>query len=142
MSFHLIIKFAQIKFPSDQLTIGELRRLFPRSFDESTWKQGEYTDTVNSRPYGRQGLEGDLGMLIDYERVLASVAFKQAVGESETTLLPLERRLSFKELTERLANFYVEIGLSSGMQHARQLVREITKQAKSQAQNHLSTRPR
>lgn len=63
-----------------------------------------------------------------WEQILAERAFKQALGDLET-----HASSNTDEIIETLVRAYEEYGISSGPQHARQLIRGIEAAAASQA---------
>jgi hypothetical protein len=121
------IDFTQLKFPSDSLTVATLRKVYPHSFDLSSRTGGSH------RTYGRGSLNDTLGGVIDTERLVASLAFKQALR-----LAPNEAETQDPQETLRdlLASDYVTLGLATGQHHAEQLVRDIEGQATTQARTH------
>lgn len=119
------INFSTIQFPSDKLTVRELRTLFPTSFDKPALYGGERLDQV----YGRLSLDTTLGSLIDAERLLAGIMYKQALGQP----LSSDEQLQTKdELVESLTEEYVRWGIATGPQHAQQLIRGIEQQVARQ----------
>ncbi len=121
------VDFSAISFPTDRLSVRDLRRIYPHSFDlPSPYKTGH----AASRPvYGRNTLESTLGGIIDAERLVAGVAFKRAAG------LPLNEEEVLEPpavVAAGVASSYIEIGLASGDHHASQMVRDIERQAAAQ----------
>jgi hypothetical protein len=125
MSIFPIINFAAIRFPTDQLTVADLRRIYPQSFDMSV------PLGATKRGYGRQSIEDTLGDIIDAERVIANLAFKQLLG------IPLtveEEQKTRHDHLDNLASSYIDLKLVSGEHEAMQVVREIERQAVAQAE--------
>ena len=125
------IDFTQLPFPSDNLTVAGLRKVYPHSFDLPARIPALKFETAIE--YGRASLEKTLGGVIDAERMVASLAFKQALG---LVLTESESRRSRESLLESLASEYVTLGLAAGEHHADQLVRDIEAQATTQARSH------
>lgn len=74
-------------------------------------------------------MEGTLGGVIDAERVIASIAFKQTMGQP----LTIEEAKYAESDYSALADEYIDLGLASGEHHADQLLRDIERQAVAQA---------
>jgi hypothetical protein len=125
------IDFTQLPFPSDNLTVAALRKAYPYSFDLPSRIVASKFDTP--REYGRISLEETLGGVIDAERMVASMAFKQAMGLPPTES---EAQRSRETLRESLASEYVTLGLAAGEHHADQLIRHIEAEATTQARSH------
>jgi hypothetical protein len=130
-----ILDFTQIAFPSDRLTVKDLRRDAPGCFDLTAPEHLPEREGFLQR----QSIEYTLGGIINTERELAAIAFFAALGTS-----PLE---SFGKLGPRdfaaecLANDYVRLGLASGQHHAEQLIRDFEQAAADQARKHLPNLP-
>jgi hypothetical protein len=120
------VEFTQISFPSDSLTVAALRKSYPRSFDLPRVGGSD-------RTYGRGSLDDTLGNVIDNERLIASLAFKKAIGLSPTEAETEEPR---ETLVEFLTHDYVTLGVAAGEHHAEQLIRDIEAQATAQARSH------
>jgi hypothetical protein len=124
------IDYTSIAFPSDSLTVGKLRKLYPERFDVEgagirhffAANAGKNTDDSN---------ESMLADMLTGERYLARHAYEQALGKTWTCLTELgdTREESAEELSER----YIHFGLASGPQHAEQLIRSFEAQAVAQA---------
>jgi hypothetical protein len=114
---------AAIVFPSDAITLGQMRRHDPEvfTFDRLTDAHADSIDAVATH-----GLE----------LVLAERSYARAAGLSDPH--PGDNR---SETISMLNDAYKEYGLSTGMQQTRQLVREFEAQAARQAEN-LRGRPR
>ncbi len=119
------IDFSRLVYPTDRLTIGQLRVVEPDLFArddvlefEKTWNDAE--------PMA--------GLLL--EREIAHKAFAAALGLPE----PHDRE-SRDELVEMLGGFYGRFGLSSGPKHTAELVRSIESQAVDQAKQFLGRSP-
>jgi hypothetical protein len=119
------IDFTQIDFPSDRLTVKQLRMAYPYSFDLPDPRPSL---TKNSRLYARKSIDSTLGGIVDGERLLASLVFKEAIG-----LLPTEEEtLPRHEIVEGIISDYQRVGLA-GEHEAEELIRRIETQAVSQA---------
>jgi hypothetical protein len=120
-----IAKLVTLKFPSDQLTIGELRQRFPEHFDQPS------NDAYSGYPffddpfYSVGGVVREqLKNLLDCERQVALNAFVESLGESraETHTFPSEE-------IDDLTALYQKFGIAKGPEHARQLIRDLERDA-------------
>jgi len=126
------IDLAAIDYPTDKLTVKMIRKRFPKAFDVEP-ESDAYTGN-GLRPLHRVSIDNVLAAVVDYERVLADWAFKDALGQ------PVSKaggRLLDRETTvESLASDYVKFGLARGEHEANALVRGIEAQAAAQARQH------
>ena len=123
------IDFGKLDYPSDALTLKDLRRLFPQGF------QGDELHPEKVSFFGTS-VSDDFSTKLDFERMVAGYAFDEALGR------PL-REGTFTgrgELREYLEEFYIGCGIAKGPQHARQLIRELEESAANQARQHISVR--
>jgi hypothetical protein len=126
------IDLSKIQFPSDELTVKAIRRLWPESVD--TEKEVElFTDE------GYHGGPGELlwSMLV-MERDLARATFGAEYGR-EPEILYADHDVSL--VADDLRKRYIEFGIASGQHHASQLIRGIESQASAQARQHFPPRP-
>lgn len=118
------LDLTKIEFPTDRLTIKDLRRWFPTSFDLPA-ADGHLYDVEG--PFNRVSLETGLGDIIDAERVLAYLAYCKARG------IAPPKRLGYRdEIAGPLADDYVSAGLASGTATAEQLIRVFEQAAAAQ----------
>ncbi len=108
-----------IAFPTDRLTIGDLRRDQPVLFSQ----EGLFRSYSSSSA----GLLNVLTAMLS-ERILAEKAFAKAAGQADRWASE-ERR----EHLDALNEYYVRLGLSSGPRATRELVRQIEQAAVAQA---------
>jgi hypothetical protein len=102
-----------IPFPSDKITIGQVRREQPELFDDPLEFSRTHMDAFN------------IGATIRDELVLVDNAF---AGRQDRQAED-ERR----EILHRLNDDYCRYGVSSGMQQTQQLVRDMEAAAQRQA---------
>jgi len=126
-----IALLATIKYPSDRLMIGDLRRQFPDAFD-----QPAKTNDLTACPF----LHDDHGLgfvirdrlyaLLDGERQVALNALAEAQGQTRDDWYqsPQDERLE-------LIKLYQEYGIAQGQEHAKQLVRDVETSAAALAQD-------
>ena len=114
----------QLSFPSDKLSIKDLRRLFPHEFD----------DPPSVTFFFETGRPGTLADLLHAERCIAEYAFGHG---DRVGLTPLEKGTTYAEKTSKageeekrlytqdLVRLYQKYGLASGPETAQELVRSI-----------------
>ena len=110
-----ILDLTAISFPSDDLTFRAVRRAWP-----------EHIDKLRSK--GQASLDDVLIGIIDSERILAEAAFEQALGRAPRAISEFN-----DGLRKGLIDDYIRYGLSTGPQHAEQMIRNFESQATSQA---------
>jgi hypothetical protein len=113
-----VIDFTRLWFPTDAITIGDLRKKFPFAFE------GVDPDYFN---------EGDDNMsaLVECERTVAQWAFDKALGR------PTPSADEWRDQEEGLEITYTEMELAKGAKHAEQLVRDLKEAAAAQAREYL-----
>ena len=128
MSKLSILDLADIKFPSDAITIADLRKLRPMSFDFGfAPEDADQPRFFFEADHGQQA--GDvLGGMLFAERSVAVTAYAKAEG------LP-PREEDYISLREALIEAYQRYKIASGPQHAEQLVRDIEQQAATLSTN-------
>ena len=108
------IDFSRIPFPTDKLTVGDIRARTPHFFE--TWE-------VN--------LENLQGLLMT-ERTVAGKAYAAALRQPDPH--PNWRQ---DDLTLALMDVYKAYGLTTGIKHTRELKKSIEAAAQAQAADHL-----
>ena len=115
---------SKIAYPTDRLTVKQLRELYPDDFD---------------KPYGAGGvscdLDGECNAILSFERRVAYAAFRAALGDP---VRPDEREF----YTEPLVEAYVKSGLASGEHAANELIRAFEQAAAEQARGQGPSPPR
>jgi hypothetical protein len=119
------LDYSAIRFPSDLITVGTIRKAHPERFD---------VDTPSSFRYMNQNARITLSEMISTERLLARAAFEEAMGKSVDVLAEegLERPSVIAGMTED----YLKYGITTGKNHTEQMIRDIESQAAAQAQRH------
>jgi hypothetical protein len=112
------IDHTKIDYPSDALTIKDLRKLSPRDFDVKDSVGGLIPE-----------IPDEIGTMIQWERYLAGYAFDLALGRPIHEG-PFARRT---ELVRDLQHFYTQFGLANDTKQARQLVLGLQAAAEQQA---------
>ena len=123
------IDYTPIAFPSDNLTVGKLRKLYPDRFDV---EGAGHRDFFSANAWGdkKQPDEEWLAAMLSAERYLARHAFELACGKTSTCLTQLGDTRD--ESAEELGQYYIHFGLASGPHHAEQLIRAFEAQAAAQ----------
>jgi hypothetical protein len=116
-----ILKLDLIAFPTDQITIGQLRQRQPQLFTE----KGIFGPA--RKGYSARG-QIDAFTAMESERRLAQKAFAAAAGQPDPHP-DVDRMEERRYLNEE----YVAYGLSSGPQQTNQLIRDIESSAARQA---------
>ena len=108
------IDYTSIKFPSDRITVGDIRRENPERFESEVASR---TDTLD--------------LVVYLERLLALGAYEKAMGKQGDSIgkTDMNREDCLKELTE----YYGTYGVAKGIHHTEQLVRDIETQAVAQS---------
>jgi hypothetical protein len=123
------VDYTSIAFPSDNLTVGKLRKLYPDLFDVEGAGHREF---FSANAWGKHSRPEEewLAAMLSGERYLARHAFEVAFGNTWTCLTQLGDTRD--ESAVELGKYYIHFGLASGPQHADQLVRAFEAQAASQ----------
>jgi hypothetical protein len=122
------VDLTKIDFPTDSLTIKDLRKHAPHCFDLPA-PDGHRSDVYDlAEPYERLGLEDGFGAIISAERELAILAVRTAQGIAPPTGID-----SREAIIETLTSDYISLGLASGKHHAEQLIRSFEQAAAEQA---------
>jgi hypothetical protein len=127
------IDFRRIAFPSDGLTVGVLRRLFPKQFDSEP-DTSFFSGSPFRSAHGLEHAEDAVGGMLYMERQLALSAFSLTVGDPhpKRSLAPEDR----DDYAAELGQLYVRYGIAPGNAAAQQLIRSIESQAIAQAAGH------
>jgi hypothetical protein len=124
------IDLSKIEFPSDRVTIKDIRRLWPEAVDT-----GKRVDLF-SKPVG--GGAGEmLFSMLTMERDLAKATFGLKLGREPA--IPYADD-DVKLLADDLSQVYTRYGIADGPSSAKELIRGIESQALAQAQQHIPPR--
>ena len=121
------VDYTSIKFPSDGITIADVRRAHPERFDV---EDGESFERTQDDP------KFTLNLIIYLERLLARAAYESASGKAGDVLG--EHGLNRNDCVEELTKFFGTYGVTKGAKHTEQFIRDIESQAAAQA----ASRPR
>lgn len=119
------LDYSKIKFPSDNITIGMMRKLHPKEFDAEWWSCTGVFGHRAPASTGQSQTSIDMNEMLYGERAVAERGWVKA---SRVTLDPawLEE---VNGGAEPLPKLYIKYGLARGPQHAEQLIRNIESQA-------------
>lgn len=117
------VDFESLSYPSDRLTIGDIRRTEPQLFAH---------DDPNVLDKAWQ--DSEIAVMLWAERGLAHKAFAKAAGRPDPhSGLGTDR----SDLMQALADTYRRYGLASGPKLTVQMARDVEKQAAAQARAQL-----
>jgi hypothetical protein len=117
-----------LDYPSDGLTVKQLRTLFPEQFRED--------GPSNFFSRENRSNSGLIEYIVVFERDLAKHAFDRVLGRSSEWMAPARPR----DLRGHLADLYARFQIAQGPQEARQLIRDLEKAAAEQARQHIRGR--
>ena len=110
------LDLTKLDFPTDALTVKQLRQLFPKSFD--------HTNQQEKLPR--------IPPLLADERGVAEFAFAEALGR-----LSPDAQADHYNCKQELVKDYVRYGMATGPQQARQLIRDLEAAAAELARQHM-----
>jgi hypothetical protein len=113
-----------IRFPSDKLSISDMRMAHPELFDVG-FAMGD-----DAQP--RFFLQGDavhhagdsVGDMLYWERILALCVFASISGCRPPPLIEIDQ----KTIKDELASLYVRYGIAEGAHHASEMLRDVEDQ--------------
>jgi hypothetical protein len=118
------IDYMSLSFPSDRITLADIRRVHPDRFGT---ENGNFFELIS--PYDRSFT---LDQILFLEHLLARAAFEKAAGLPGNVLIDVGL-LQREECIEDLTGFYKTYGISQGQKHTKMLVRDLEKRAAKQA---------
>jgi hypothetical protein len=125
------LDLTKINFPTDRLSIKDLRTMFPEGFDRlDQWGRADGAEFF--RDQSDRGYEILIWML-NTERKVAELAFNRATGRPQPEDRSERSPGWVEEEKEELIELLVKYGLATGPRHAEQQVRDIESQAATQA---------
>jgi hypothetical protein len=119
------IDLTKFEFPTDKLTIKDLRRLYPGRLD------GRALSVDN--PFKEGSIYEKLDDLLSCERMQAVHTYDQVRRNYREFGVYGEE---LEEARQELADLYIKFGIASGPAHAQELARGIERQAVQQAERH------
>jgi hypothetical protein len=125
------IDYTSISFPSDKLTIRDLRLLYPHYFDVEGSAIRDFL-AANAGQGKLNSVDDDwLASMLDSERWLARHSYDKSRGAPVSRLEEIGD--SRDKCASELSTYYVHFGLASGPTHADQLIRQFEAAAAAQA---------
>lgn len=106
-----------IAFPTDAISLGEMRRRDPQLFTRQALRDDVVSDS-------------EVLCILGIEMKIAEKAFARGLGRADPYPRPEDQR---DVLAEELNWAYCEFGLSTGMQATRELLRQVEAAAEAQA---------
>lgn len=119
------LDYSKIAFPSDKITIGQLRKMHPQDFDAEWWSCTGVFGDLAPTPTGQSQTSIDMNDILYGERAVAERGWVKASG------IPYEKGWldEVNGGAKPLPRLYIKYGLASGPKHAEQLIRNIESQA-------------
>lgn len=116
------LDFSEIRFPSDALSVADLRRTHPDLFDKGFSSGAAAQPQFFLDPFVNGHSENTLGNMLYCERELAASAYAHARGIDSTDLGDVA------DIKEELSGYYTRYGIANGVHHAGELIRGIESQ--------------
>jgi hypothetical protein len=127
-----VFNCTKVQFPTDRLTVGDLRRLFPEHFDSETPDYVVFFPLEGEPPKGSVAFSD----MLHHERRLAQIAFEDALiaakGVADTPVAQRWLEEERREKTAILESAYQQFGLASGPEAARLMIRQFFQDAAAQ----------
>ena len=115
------IDLSKLSFPTDSLTLAQIRRF-------------EGTRAASARTFLDEGLGTlNIASILNSEIVLAEKAYAKALREPDPR--PFHIR---SEMIDLINDDYKQLGISSGHHQTRQLIRDLEQAASDQANKHVA----
>jgi hypothetical protein len=122
------IDYTSIRFPSDRLDIGAMRRVHPDLFDV---EDAEYEQALAVIPEGFHSPDHpEIGQMLHLERMLARNAYEEVRGDytQSNFITPTEKPSYHEDLTA----YYLRYRLATGPHQAEEMIRDFEAQAARQ----------
>jgi hypothetical protein len=126
------LDFAGIAFPSDKITLAELRRIHPKEFDT----RGRHFFDAPKWDRADSGWPQEaLSEMLAIERLIARLVF-ESVSQGKPQISVLNSRWEDDvELIEALSGYYARYGVAHDPQESLRLIGVIEEQAAKQAEH-------
>ncbi len=125
------LDFAKIVFPSDKITLADLRRVHPREFDTGG---RNFFDGPRMSKADNAWPQEALAEMLSIERLIARLVFDSVRrGKPQASVLNSTWE-DDAELIEALSRYYERYGVAHGAQESLPLIRSIEHQATKQAE--------
>jgi hypothetical protein len=131
------LDYSRMQFPTDQLTIAHLRKLYPADFDKTPPREvdAEVTFFNALTPEGHVSNGSHLASILREERTFATIMYDIALNRSPWT--PAQQASHIQRMIRFLATNYIKIGLAKGEHHALALLGAVATAAEGQAKARL-----
>ncbi len=125
------IDFAKIAFPSDKITLADIRRVHVKQFDTCG---SNFFDGPKMGRGGKDWPREELSEILSIERLIARLVFESVSrGKSQSSMLNSQWEDDV-ELVEALSTHYERYGVTHDPQESLLLIRSIEEQAAKQAE--------
>jgi hypothetical protein len=131
------IDFARMAFPSDKITVADLRRVHPQEFDTNG---RNFFDGPKMGRADNDWPQEALSEMLSIERMIARLVFepiRQGKPRASVLSSPWEDDV---ELIEALAGYYARYGVAHDPQETLRLIASIEEQSAQQAEDFTKTR--
>lgn len=126
------LDLSRIAFPSDKITLAELRRVHPKEFDT---RGRNFFDAPQSGRANGDWLQEALSEMLSIERMIARLVFEAVrQGKPQASVLHSQWEDDV-ELIESLSGHYVRYGVAHDPQETLRLLTSIEDQAAQQAEH-------
>lgn len=126
------LELSRIAFPSDRITLAELRRVHTKEFDthgRNFFDVPQPGRTESARP------QEALSEMLSIERLIARLVFEAVSQRKPQTSVLNSRWEDDMELIEALSGYYVRYGVAHAPQETLRLIGSIEEQATQQAEH-------
>lgn len=103
-----------IKFPSDELTLGNLRNLYPHAYGYLSCSPEKWVKEVDK--------------LLNHEGELAVITFEKCIGGGTNYQILKDSGENMKDLIKGVVDLYVKFGLATGSHQGRELAKKVVTQ--------------
>ncbi len=133
------VRYSDIDFPSDYLSVKRLRTMFEEMFDNGSDLTGGFSYFFDPAGVGLQGDDEpahlvQLNNLIYDERHLADYAFYNAIDPYPSITLNEQCKMDAEEYRRELEQLYQRFKLADSPETAKLLVRQVEEQAAKQGE--------
>lgn len=128
----LLLKWSEIDFPSDYLSVKRLRTIFPKLFDDGSALSDGFSSFFEPSNDEFSTHLHRLNDLINYERTIADYAFYNSTDPYPSKTLDDRCKSEAEEAKQMLEPLYLEFRLADSPETARLLIRHIEEQGAKQ----------
>ncbi|MHB1425657.1 MAG: hypothetical protein ACYC3I_21015 [Gemmataceae bacterium] len=131
------LDFAKFAFPSDKITLAELRRVHPKEFDTCG---RNFFDGPKMGRAGNDWPQEVLSEMVSIERMIARLVFESVCWGKPQASVRSSRWEDDVELIEALSGYYARYGVAHDRQESLRLIGSIEEQAAKQAEQLLQSK--